>query len=205
MSEKNFFKDNFVLIVGLTLPVLLMIGFMVASTLPRVVSDPPQYDLVFAVHDYTQVSGGIPVSVLLVVKDGTLKAQYTQVKSTNGNYYNNYWKKLYIYEAKTQKVRELPFGFPDDMEKIEGKKEEVVEATKGMKLDTTLKSPDGYELTYSGYSRSGLVNELFWGGSGSRDPKLKNGASSIKLVSTDHRAYFSYSNIEFIGWVVNSK
>ena len=47
--SKSFLKDNFVLIVGLTLPILLMIGFIVWSArLPRSLSDPPKYDLIFA-------------------------------------------------------------------------------------------------------------------------------------------------------------
>ena len=38
----KFLKDNFVLVVGLTLPILLMIGFIGFSTLPRSLSDPPR-------------------------------------------------------------------------------------------------------------------------------------------------------------------
>jgi hypothetical protein len=49
------------------------------------------------------------------------------------------------------------------MEQIEGTREETVEATKNLKLDTTLQSPDGYELAYDGYSHSGLLNDVFLG------------------------------------------
>ena len=52
MPAQSFFKKNFVLIVGLTLPVLLIVGFLVASNLPESLSDPPKYDLVFATTDY---------------------------------------------------------------------------------------------------------------------------------------------------------
>ena len=40
MSVAKFVKDNLVLVVGLTLPVLLMVGFLAASALPAL-SDPP--------------------------------------------------------------------------------------------------------------------------------------------------------------------
>ena len=204
MPSKNFIKENFVLIVGLALPVLLMVGFMLASSIPQTVSDPPKYDLVFAITEYPNTAGGIPVSVNLVVKDGVLKAQYTKgIATSMGGYPNNSWKKLYLYQADTRKVKELSFGYPTDMEKIEGTREDVVEATKAMKLDTNLDSPDGYSLTTESYSsHSGLLGDVFWGGGGSSsDPILRKDSSRVKLVAGDGRTSFGYSNPEFVGWV----
>lgn len=203
MASKNFIKDNFVLIVGLALPVLLMFGFMLASSLPNTLSDPPKYDLVFSIPDNSGAAS-IPLNVKLIVKDGVLKAQYIKSSATPPGYAYNNWKKLYIYEAKTQKVRELAFGFPADMDKMTGTTEETLEATQGLKLDTTLQSPDGYELSYDGYSHSGLLNEVFWGGGYSREPRLRKGNASIKLTTGDNRTYFYYSNVEFIGWVTGA-
>ncbi|MGH8582874.1 MAG: hypothetical protein ACREWG_08810, partial [Gammaproteobacteria bacterium] len=162
MAGNNFFKDNFALIVGLALPVLLMIGFMVVSSLPPL-GDPPIYDLVFSTLDY-RGSTPIPVTVQLVVKDGVLKEQYTKVPPPAPGAYssNTSWRKLYLFDAKTQKVRQLEFGLPDDLDKIEGMKEETVAATKTMKLTTELKAPDGYELSNESYRHGGLVNELLW-------------------------------------------
>ncbi len=197
MSLKNFIKENFVLAVGLTLPMLLILAFMVFSSLPQTLSDPPKYDMVFSSMEYSN-NNSLPVTLNLVVKDGTLKAQYVKVNQPS---YNG-WRKLYLYEAKTQTVRELPFGFPEDMDQITGTREETVEATKNMRLDTRLQSPDGYELSYDGYSRSGLFNEVFWGGSYSREPRLRKGASSVRLATSDGRTYFYYGNIAFIGWVL---
>jgi hypothetical protein len=201
VPNKNFFKDNFVLVVGLALPVLLIVGFMVASNLPQVLSDPPKYDLVFATTDYPTNANNVPVSVRFVVKDGVLTAQYTRTTGPNGGYPYNSWKKLYLYEARSQKVRQLTFGFPADMDKIDTTKEETVEATKDMKLDTTLQSADGYELSYDGYSHSGLLNEVFWGGGGyGRQPRLRKGSSSVKLTTSNGNTYLDYGAVEFIGW-----
>lgn len=198
MAEKNFFKDNFVLIVGLALPVLLMIGFMAASSLPPS-GAPPKYDLVFSIHDYRH-NQAMPVSVNLVVKNGELVAQYTKVKTEN-NYSNN-WRKLYLYDAKTQRVRELEFGLPKNVDEISGTREEPVEATKGMKLSTVLKSPDGYELSDSYYRSGGLFNGLFFGWSGSSsNTTITNGSRSVKLSPDDGRTYFYSGQAQFIGWV----
>lgn len=200
-SKSNFFKDNFVLIVGLTLPVLLMLGFMLASSLPNINADPPQHDFVFAVPT---ADNKLPISLKLTVdKDNILRAQYTRNVTREGYSYNS-WKKLYVFEAKTQKVRELPLPYPDNMEKIASVQTAIVDATKTMKLDTTLESPDGYSLSYDGYSRSGLVGDLFIGGRYSSEPRLRKGSASVKLISSNSQVPFYYGNVEFIGWSVGS-
>ena len=205
VPEQGFFKKNFVLVIGLALPVLLIVGFMVATNLPQTLSDPPKYDFVFSTTDYPPNANNIPVSVRLVVKDGLLKAQYVHTPTAPGAYPYNSWKKLFIYDAKLQKVRQLTFGFPADMEQIEGTREETVEATKNLKLDTTLQSPDGYELAYDGYSHSGLLNDVFWGGGYSHEPRLRKGSSSVRLSSGDGNSSFSYGSVEFVGWAVASR
>ena len=143
----KFLKDNFVLVVGLTLPILLMVGFIVFSTLPRSVSNPPQHDLIFASPDYSGGNANPPVSVMLLVRDGVLKAQYTRVlPAPNGGYNSSGWKKLYRYQAGPQTVRELPFGIPQDIASIEQMREDTVDATKDLKLDTTILRARGFEL-----------------------------------------------------------
>jgi hypothetical protein len=155
---------------------------------------------VFSTTEYSPNSNTIPVSVRFVVKDGVLKAQYLRTAVPANPYPYNNWKKLYIYDAKSEKVRQLTFGFPSDMDQIVGSREETVDATKDLKLDTTLQSPDGYEVSYDGYSNSGLLNDMFWGGGYSHEPRLKKGSSSVRLTPGDGRSSFSYASIEFIGW-----
>jgi hypothetical protein len=201
----KFLKDNFVLVVGLTLPILLMIGFIVFSTLPRSLSNPPQHDLIFATPDYSEGNANRPFSVMLVVRDGLLKAQYTRVlPAPNGGYYNSGWKKLYRYQAGPQTVRELPFGIPQDIASIEQMREDTVDATKDLKLDTTLRAPDGYELEYDVNRGRGLLTDIFWSSS-SYEPRLRKGTSSVRLRTGDGRTSFYAGNVEFIGWVVGTR
>lgn len=200
--SKSFLKDNFVLIVGLTLPILLMIGFIVVSSLPRALSEPPKYDLIFAVVDYSPPVMNPPLSLALVVKDGVLKAQYSPVRA--GTNYSSAWKKLYRYEAGSQSVQQLTFGIPLHLGDITTTREETVEATASLRLDTRLRAPDGYELTYGRSSRGGLLTDIFWS-SYSSETRLRKGASSVRLATGDGRTEFYASNIEFIGWVVGTK
>ena len=200
MSTRNFIKDNFVLCVGLVLPLVLMISFMIFATMPQQLADPPQYDLVFSTTDYSASRANLPVSVNFVVRDGQLQAQYVAYNPPGS--YGNSWRKLYIYTANTQKVRQLTFGYPEDMDKITGTREELVAATQGLTLDTTLEAPDGYQLSYEGYSRSGLFNDLFWGGGYSNEPRLRKGSSSVRLALDDSNTHFYYGDVQFIGWVM---
>jgi hypothetical protein len=202
MAFKEFVKANLVLVVGLALPIVLMAGFLVAAGLPEGVGDPPKYSLVFAMTDFSQGPSGIPVSVRLVVQDGVLKAQYTRLLPQPTGYVNNAWKKLYLYDAATQKVQELSFGFPPNMDAIEGTVVEVVDATRSMQLNTTLQSPDGYELARDNGSRSGLINEIFWGGGYSNEYRLRKGSSSIRLPLAS--ANVPYGTVEFVGWVTGT-
>ena len=202
----KFLKDNFVLVVGLTLPILLMIGFIVFSTLPRSLSDPPQHDLIFATPDYSAPNATPPLNVMLIVKDGVLKAQYTRVlQAPNGGYYNPAgWKKLYRYQAGPQTVRELPFGIPQDVASITQMREDTVDATKDLKLDPTVRAPDGYEIEDEVTRGRGLLTDIFWSSS-SYEPRLRKGASSVRLRTGDGRVSFYSRNIEFIGWVVGTR
>jgi len=202
MAVKGFVKANLVLVVGLALPVVLMAGFLVASGLPQRMADPPKYSLVFAVTEFSQGVSGIPVSVSFVVQDGVLKAQYIKLPPQPPGYVNNAWKKLYLYDAATQKVRELSFGFPSNMDAVEGTVVEVVDATRTMQLNTTLQSPDGYELSRDYGSRSGLLNEIFWGGGYSNDYRLRKGSSSIRLPLAGGNV--PYGTVEFVGWVTGA-
>lgn len=199
MAVKKFIKDNFVLIIGLTLPVLLMVGFMLAASLPTIISEPPKYDLIFSTPDNN--SHNLPVSLKLTVdQNGALNAQIAPVH--RGRYGYGNWKKLYLYEASTQKVRELPLPYPTNMDKITEVTEHPIEAASGMRLDASPESPDGYSLSYRGYSRSGLIGELFVGSRYNSEPRLRKGSSSVQLIKGDGSSDFYYGSIELHGWVI---
>jgi hypothetical protein len=199
MGLGKFVRENLVLLAGIALPIVMMAGFLIASSLPQQLGNPPQYDLVFFTDDYSSSSAGnIPVAVKLVVKDGVLVAQYAPV--TQENSYGT-WKKIYRYEAATQTVREIPFGFPADLDSITTLREEPVAGLADAKLDTRLQAPDGYELSSDEYRGNGLIGDLFWR-NGSGRPRLRNGASSVALdLASDTQSYL-YSNVQFLGWVV---
>jgi hypothetical protein len=111
---------------------------------------------------------------------------------------------LYRYQAGPQTVRELPFGLPQDVASIATTREETVEATKDVKLDTSLRAPDGYELDYGSRRNGGLLTDIFLSSSSS-EPRLRKGASNVRLRTGDGRTSFYSGNVEFLGWVVGTR
>lgn len=197
MAASDFIKKNFVLILGLVMPALLVFGFLLSTMIPQQVSDPPKYDLLFWVQNY-DYNNQQTLGVNLVVKDGTLYAQYTR----GANNVGGYWKKLYRYDAETKKVEQLTLALPTDAEQITTMREEPLQATAGLKIDTTLQAPDGYTLSYDGYSRSGLLNEIFWNRGYSNEVRLRKGMSSVPLLDDSNTQPFYYGNVQFLGWVI---
>jgi hypothetical protein len=200
MPAAKFVRDNLVLVIGLTLPVLLMAGFLGVSALPDSLADPPKYDLLFSTNDYPPAA--IPVNVRFVVKDGVLVAQYTRPPGQVGNV--GVWKKLFVFEASSRRVRQLAFGFPPDMASIDATREEPVASAAGLRLDTTLQSPDGYELSYGDSSRGGLLGEIFFSPRSANEPRLRKGSTSVPLGTTRQSPY-AYQSAEFVGWVTGRR
>ncbi|PWY54228.1 hypothetical protein DGG96_18315 [Legionella qingyii] len=194
MSTK-WIKSHLTLLAGLSLPILLILVFVIAN-IPFFKTAPPRYSLLFSILDSSSPS--FPLRVNLVVKNNRLVAQYSKVQN------NSYWgmKKLYLFDAKTQKVRELPLDIPS-FSNNSNFKEEMVESAKQFKLDTELESPDGYVLyTDNNNFNTGLLAELFRGSIyGNNGICLKKSATCVKLSNLGTGRYVTPNNVQFIGWV----
>ncbi len=191
MSLKNFIKQNAVLAIGLSLPVLLIVLFFLTTALPRSLATPPQYELLFSVTDYSSQNPA-PYIAAFVVREGILKGRAgTDNRSFIG-------RKLMSYDAKTESVREIVL----DSSKIAGQadgSEITFDETKRMKIDTSNKAPDGYIFEGPSYTSGGLIPELFMGWHQGRAARVKKGMTSYKIP---HIPNNYYADIQFIGWVV---
>jgi hypothetical protein len=49
---KNFIKENLVLVIGLTLPLLIILLFFVATVIPKSMGTPSQYEMLFTTMKY---------------------------------------------------------------------------------------------------------------------------------------------------------
>jgi hypothetical protein len=200
----KFVKENLVLFLGLTVPVIVMLLFFIANAFDHSASLKPsdlRYPILLSAQ--TTSNNSTPFNAQVFVENQTLYVQYTHVERGVGSV-----PELYIYEPATQKLKKLDFPPPAVNDSSVFDKKTPVMATQTMKIDTTLTSPDGFEFKYSNdeYHNDGIINELIVGGStGEMDgPYLKKGSSYFPLLLRNQLGG-RYFQTQFIGWVVSKK
>ena len=197
MALKDFFKENRVLMMGLTLPVILIVLFFLASVLPKSLVPPPQYELLYSISLYGSPTP-LPFQVNFIVKEGTLYARINKNDSKNPVYLS---RRLMAYNGATDSVREIGYDLSNFNEAADGS-DILLEETKSMTIDSSFKSPDGYVFEGRSFGHGGLVQELFGGNYRNRSPRIKKGAVAYKIPLTPYNTNY-YGDVQFIGWIVN--
>ena len=190
---KNFIKENLVLVVGLTFPLLLILIFFASTVIPKAMSAPPQYEVLFTTKSYDYQN---TVDYML---DFSVKNQKLMVsaKKHEGKDINYDVKRLMVYDAKTDTVREIAI----DMSQVSATVGAVaLHETENMVIDTAIISPDGYTLDGPSYGGGGLMGGLFGGGNRDGSFRLKKGNVGYKIPNTQQHYY--YNQVQFIGWVI---
>lgn len=194
---KNFVKENLVLVIGLSLPILLIVIFFLATVIPKSFGTPPQYEMLFTTLKYEYETSPVYL-VDFKVFNHQLVAKVKKNDNKNRNYNA---KKLMAYNAKTETMREISIDLAQAAEAGDG--DVILEETKGLKIDAAMVSPDGYQLEGSNYGNSGLVGGLFGGGNRNSGYRIKKGAVAYK-VQTAQPDYY-YNDFKFIGWIISQK
>lgn len=191
---KNFIKENLVLVIGLSLPILLIVLFLLATIVPKSLGTPPQHALLFTTVKYEYENPRLYFVDFKVVNH-QLVAKIRKIDDNNKNYNV---KKLMSYDAKTETVQEIAIDLDKLAEAGEGV-EILVNETKHLTIDTSAISPDGYKLDGPNYRDNGLVGGLFGGGYQSAGYRIKKGAVAYKIETSKANSY--YNDFAFIGWV----
>lgn len=192
----NFIKENLVLVVGLTLPLLLILLFFVATVIPKALGTPPQYEMLFATSRYDYQN---PPDYDL---DFTVKNQQLMVKVRKIDHQQRigyHTKLLMAYDGKTETVREIKIDMAQAAKIADGS-QAVLQETGGWIIDASTISPDGYTLDGPSYRSSGLVGDIFGGGYRNNGYRLKKSGVGYRIPDTPGIYY--YNQMQFIGWVV---
>lgn len=188
-------RENLVVAIGISLPVLLVLVFLIATKAPGLWVDPPTYGLLFTTSNY-DYNSRLPISLRFQVIEGHLRARMYHNKP---NQYSMI-PKLFRFEPKTQSVYEIAMEIPGDLENILDGTELPIKETANLTVNSNQRAPDGYEFRSNPYRRDGLVTEIFYGSqNNSRTMIVKNG--HVVAIHPPQSRY--YSNIEFLGWVLN--
>jgi len=195
---KKLIKENLVLVIGLSLPILLIVLFFLATVVPKSFGTPPQYELLFTTQKYEYEYSPVYL-VDFKVLNNQLVAKVKKNDDKNRNYNS---KKLMAYNAKTESVREITIDLAKAAEAGDDK-DVVLDETKDLKIDASPISPDGYQLEGTNFGSSGLVGGLFGGGNRNSGYRIKKGAVAYKVETTQPDYY--YSDFKFVGWIINQK
>ncbi len=195
MSLKNFVKQNLVLVMGMTLPLVLIVLFFIASVLPKSMSTPPQYEMLFTTNKYESQAPDYLYDV--IIKDAQLMVK---VRKNDHKDRGSQSTQLMAFDGRTQTVREIPLDLDNAAEVADGEAVPLLSA-QGWKIDTSSVSPDGYSLDAPRYAGGNLFGGLFGVGYRDNEYRLKKGGVGYRIPTTQS-GYYYYGQLEFIGWVL---
>jgi hypothetical protein len=189
---RTFVRDNFAILIGLALPIVVAAFFLLANYWGRVSLEPPAHDALLRTY-----SGGGATRAMRIEID--VAGERLRVRAFKTDYdgraitYAAAQPRLLLWSHDTETVRELSFEVPADF--VDGSELRIPEL-EGRRLSTAVRSPDGYEIGTTGY-RNGLFG-LFFDRSTPRLVLEKDGAKrALPLPST-----LPYWDVQFVAWVI---
>jgi hypothetical protein len=196
---RKFIRENLVLIMGISLPLLLVLLFFLTSVLPKSLGTPPQYEMLFSVIRYDYQTATSP-NFEFIVRDGVLNVRTAKTDPQNPT---RHTRKLLVFNAGNEAVREIPY----DMTQVSNMAEQteiVLPETQKMSIDPSSRSPDGYSFEGPSYGSGGLMSELFFGGYRNQGYRIVKGKSAYRIPDSYGDIYYA-GNLQFIGWIVKQE
>jgi len=198
-KDGGFLRNNAFLVAAVSLPIVVVAFFLLASAIPRWTVPPPQHDLVFRVgKPYNQPPPQMTTE--FTVRDGQLEATVRRVQPNN---YAQPWS-LFVFEHQTLTAKEVPFTLPSTAP-AEGESQTlVVDALAGRRIVAEAKAPDGYELRNDSYRGGpGLVGDLFGMRRYDTAAALVNNGRVVPIKLPSEYQY--YLPVTAIGWLTDSR
>ena len=191
---KGLFRNNPLLAVSISLPLLVLLLFAAATTLPRLYTDPPAHDLLLTVDQWDSARS-LPFRIAINIEGDEVVARVAE----SPQYQQGYLPRIFRYNHATGSVLEITIPVPPQPDSLDTGDIVAIPQLEGVSVSPELKAPDGYE--FRGRSSSGgLMAELFGGSRrGGHLSLVKNGAvERIRLPESGNWYY----RTRFLGWVV---
>lgn len=192
---KNFIKNNIVLVLGVTLPILLSAVFFVANELPKYFVEDPKYSLLFAGNGYYT---GAPYN--FKVEQGKLKLFFTPPQNMSANYKPPV-PELYKFDPVKNTVNTIEFSTASFAQ--DAPSEIVLPETESLTVDTSPTAPDGYTFTSSRHYDTDIAMGIFFGRGYSSMTVIEKNRRKVKLPNSAQYPY--YYDIHFIGWITKEE
>lgn len=193
MKPKKFIKQNVVLVTGVGLPVVVVLFFLAATTLPKFFIAPPQYDLLFTSWSYNYQDKP-PFKLNIRVSDGRLQANVYKSESHASI------PKLFLFDHEHQDIREITLDLPENLDDFKDGQAVLMREAAAWKISTSRRAPDGYEFRGENYRGIGLVGELFFGSRRGHGFAITKNGASVHVPAVSPRSYYG---VNFLGWVTD--
>ena len=193
MSTGKWIRDNAALVIGILMPVIVVVFFLLASYIPRLLVDPPEYDFLF-VQDYGYGSQKSHWRYQIDL-DPNRRLRVRVFLDDPKSY--SPLARLFRYEHASGNVREMSMPSPevDELPEV-GLIVEVAEFQDEL-IDSSRISPDGYEMLDSRRSGGDFLG-VFYRGNRRGLALGKNGA----VISIPGDEGLNWYSARFLGWIV---
>ena len=183
---------NWALIAGVSLPVVMLIGFIAYSYVARSVAEPPQYDAVFSIYAGGPDEPEHSVNLSYTVEKDQIVARASQLPPGA-----RWTQALYRLDHASLRSQRISLTVPDE---VEGYAQPVtVPELETLRVLAAARAPDGYRFR-SGYDGGpGIIGMLF-------NPRRQGGITVEKLgvvhrvLDENGEPFTGYA--QFLGWVV---
>lgn len=197
MAAGKFIKENFVLLTGIAVPVLIVAVFLASAMTAKKIVNPPAYDLLISVNSYKHDDGG-DFNTYLEVEGERLHIRLGRKKMEGMGVYT---PRLFRYAAATRTLHEIHYALPQtDADHFKT----TLPETAQLRLHKEPVAPDGYAFRNGRY-RSNPGFPFFYGGTSHTGPQIyKNGAvyNLIPAEEAGAPAVHDLYSARLVGWVI---
>lgn len=169
-------QKNVSLIIGLSIPFLMIVLVAASITLPEFFAPKPQVNFLYVTgDDYYQGHAYVVDGGRLVKREVKYPEHYAPGVT-----------RLFVHDVSANVSKEASF-----------------EEAQQLRLDSNSKSPDGYEVVY-GNAEYGFFPLFFSGTRDYNSLYLKGHSASKRLnlqLPSDSRNYYSRNRARFLGWI----
>lgn len=169
-------SKNISLVIGITIPVLMIVLIIASIYLPRYFIH-PKYDFLYVLGDEYYYVGGQQY----FVKEGRLIRIESKKDEKPHPDQPRSERPLYVFDINKDESREVSF---DEAQKLN--------------LNGNIKSPDGFEVTH-GQRGDGFL--FFWSTVPDHNSVYLKGNSFSKKLNVQVREVYYDSNFRFLGWI----
>lgn len=193
---KRFIRENAALVLGVSLPLLLVAGLLAIHGIARLTGEPPAYPVAYA--SFAHYAGQHQWS-FDIAEDGRLRIEYLRTDHRASSPLSDDGRvTIAVFDAASDHLRTFDVGAPEDPPDGERVVVSLPPALQGVRFDGSTTAPDGYRFERGGRRGGGLFAEIF--GTGTRhDHRLVDGGVPYAVPEIGSTTIYD----RFIGWVVD--